>query len=441
METNRAEVSETTKQAGEIRSRWDWVEPLVWTDRMLTALEEGVKGGKWFSMIDKIYRPSTLEAAWKQVEKNKGSAGVDHQSVKTFGENREENLNRLSDRIREGNYQPQSVRRVWIPKPGSRETRPLGIPTVRDRVVQTAILKVIEPVFEREFADRSYGFRPNRGCKDALRQVDELLKQGYHYIVDADLKGYFDTIPHDRLMERVEENLADGRVLSLIESYLNQGVLEGLKEWRPENGTPQGAVLSPLLANIYLNPLDHEMAAEGYEMVRYADDFVILCRSREEAERALALVQEWVEDNGLTLHPEKTQIVDAQRQGEGFDFLGYHFERGYKWPRKKSLKKLKDSIRQKTRRTNGNSLEFIITDVNRTTRGWFEYFKHSHKTTFRPLDQWIRMRLRSILRKRRGGKGRGRGWDHNRWTNAFFAEQGLFSLNTARAEACQSSGR
>lgn len=440
MESNRAEVFRGAKQAGEIRDRWSWVEPCVWTDRMLTALEVGVKGGKWFSLIDKVYRAANLHRSFQKVKENGGRAGIDHQSVEKFEEGLDKHVDSLTDALREGTYRPQAVRRVWIPKPGSQEKRPLGIPTVRDRVVQGALRHVLEPIFEREFAEHSYGFRPGRGCKDALRRVVGLLKAGHTYVVDADLRKYFDSIPHGRLMERVREKVADGRVLELIEGFLNQKVMESLSSWIPERGTPQGAVVSPLLANLYLDPLDHLLEEQGFQLVRYADDFVILCRSREEAERALEVVQEWTTANGLSLHPEKTRIVDATQQG-GFDFLGYHFERGYRWPRKKSLKKLKDILRAKTKRTNGHSLETIIENVNRTLKGWFGYFKHSHATTFPRIDSWIRMRLRSILRKRRKGRGRGRGADHQRWPNAFFAERGLFSLTAARAAACQSSRR
>ena len=233
--------------------------------------------------------------------------------------------------------------------------------------------------------------------------------------------------------------MSDGRVLSLIEAFLKQGVLDGLREWTPETGSPQGAVISPLLSNIYLNPLDHLMAREGFEMVRYADDFVILCRSPEEAARALAVVRDWTATAGLTLHPTKTRIVDARE--DAFDFLGYRFERGKRFPRAKSLKKLKDTIRAKTKRTSGKCLQAIIESLNPTLRGWFGYFKHSYQTTFTALDGWIRMRLRSILRKRRGRRGRGRGSDHQRWPNAFFAAQGLYSLKAAHALACQSSSR
>jgi RNA-directed DNA polymerase len=426
-------------RAGEILLRWGWTETVVWTERMLTALEQGVKGGKWFSLIDKIHPERTLAAAFSQVAANKGAAGVDHVTITMFESHLEDHLKDLSEDLRSGHYRPQLIRRHFIPKPGTKELRPLGIPTVRDRVVQTAVLMALQPIFEHEFAEHSYGFRPGRGCKDGLRRVDGLLKAGYTHIVDADLKSYFDTIPHDRLLALVGQKVSDGRVLSLIESFLKQGVLDGLREWTPEEGSPQGGSISPLLSNIYLNPLDHLMAAQGFEMVRYADDFVILCRSPEEAGRALAAVQTWTAEAGLKLHPDKTKIVDAKETS--FDFLGYRFERGRRYPRPKSLQKLKDIIRAKTKRTSGESLKMIVIGLTPTLRGWFEYFKHSYKTTFRNLDGWIRMRLRSLLRKRRGGKGRGRGKDHQRWPNAFFAKQGFYSLKTAHAKACQSSLR
>jgi RNA-directed DNA polymerase len=426
-------------RAGEALFRWSWVEPTVWTERMLAALEQGVKGGKWFSLIDKIITEQTLGTAFLQVAGNEGAAGVDHVTIAMFEEHLEDNLANLSEELRKGTYQPQPIRRHYIPKPGSQEKRPLGIPTVRDRVVQTALRMALEPIFENEFAEQSYGFRPRRGCKDALRRVDELLKAGYTHIVDADLKSYFDTIPHDALVALVAQKVSDGRILTLIRAFLKQGVLDGLHEWTPEMGSPQGAVVSPLLSNIYLNPLDHLMVQQGIEMVRYADDFVILCRSPEDAARALETVQQWTATAGLTLHPTKTRIVDACE--DGFDFLGYRFEGGKRRPRAKSLDKLKDTIRDKTKRTAGRSLRLIINDMNMTLRGWFEYFKHSHRYTFEPLDRWIRMRLRSILRNRMGKRGCGRGSDHQRWPNAFFAKQGLYNLQTAHAMVRQSLTR
>jgi RNA-directed DNA polymerase len=432
-------VSARTIRTGKTLDMRFWVDPTVWTERMLAALQKGVKGGTWFSLIDKVHPDRTLRAAFSQVAENEGAAGVDHVTISMFESHLDENLKRLSDQLRNGTYCPQLIRRHYIPKPGTQELRPLGIPTVRDRVVQTALRMVIEPIFEHEFAEHSYGFRPKRGCKDALRRVDDLLKSGYSYIVDADLKSYFDTIPHDRLMTLVGQKVSDGRVLSLIEMFLKQGVLDDLREWTPEMGSPQGAVVSPLLSNIYLNPLDHQMAQAGFEMVRYADDFVILCRSSEEANRALAMVQDWTAAAGLTLHPTKTRIVDAK--DDAFEFLGYRFVNGKRYPRAKSLRKLKDTIRAKTKRTSGKCLRAIIGSINPTLRGWFGYFKHSYKTTFESVDGWTRMRLRSILRKRLGLKGRGRGADHHRWRNAFFAEHGLYSLKAAHALACQSSMR
>jgi RNA-directed DNA polymerase len=439
-EIKPAGVPERAKQAGEIRDRWDWVEPSVWTERMLTALEQGVKGGKWFSLVDKVYALPNLRAAFKQVKANRGKAGVDHQTIEMFESHLEENLERISQSLKEGNYRPQAIKRVWIPKPGSKEKRPLGIPTVRDRVVQTAMRNVLEPIFERDFSEQSYGFRPNRGCKDALRRVTDLLMRGRTWIVDADLKSYFDTIPHVPLIAKVEEKVSDGEVIAMLERYLKQDVMEAMEQWTPEEGTPQGAIVSPMLSNIYLDPLDQEMERQGIEMVRYADDFVILCQSQAEAEEALGKVRQWTVKAGLQLHPSKTRIVDATQKG-GFDFLGYHFERSMRWPRKKSLHKFKEAIRAKTKRNNGHSLQTIIEDVNRTLNGWFEYFKHSHFTTFSPIDSWLRMRLRSILRCRAGGRGRGRGRDHQCWPNDFFSKHGLSSLVAALEHARQSCCR
>lgn len=435
-------VSQATKQAGEACPiEWGWVERSVWTERMLEALAKGVKGGVWFSLIDKVYRSDTLQAAWRTVKRNGGKAGSDHQSIKAFERNLTGEIARLSEELRAGTYRPRPVWRVYINKPGSREKRPLGIPCVRDRVVQAALRLVIEPIFERDFVPHSYGFRPERGCKDALREVDRLLKAGYTHVVDADFKAYFDSIPHKPLLTDIGQYIADGRVMELLEAFLKQDILEGLDLWTPEQGSPQGAVISPLLANLYLHPVDVAMAKAGFEMIRYADDLVVLCRSEAEAHKALDHLRQLATERGLSLHSEKTRLVDVSVPGEGFDFLGYHFERGTRWPRKKSLRKVKDAIRTKTKRSNGHSLPVIIEDVNRTLRGWFEYFKHSHKWTFPSMDQWVRRRLRSILRRRIGLKGISRGFDHRRWTNRFLREHGLFSLVEARRTLLQSSPR
>lgn len=429
--------AETAKQGAET-PRWGWVEAEIWTARMLSALENGVTGGKWYSLIDKVHAPVTLALAWTKVRANQGAAGVDGQSVDRFAAKADDYLSELSAGLRSGTYRPQPIQRAEIPK-GDGRMRPLGIPTVADRIVQQAVRLVIEPIFDSRFCEGSYGFRPERGCKDALREVDRLLKQGYTHVVDADLQSYFDTIPHDRLMQRIEERISDGRILDLIRGWLKADILHGLDRWTPTQGAPQGAVISPLLANIYLDPLDRLMAERGYLMVRYADDFVILTRSHLEAEAALDLVGRWVVANGLVLHPGKTRIANCRKKGNGFEFLGYRFERGRREVRKTSLDKLKQTIRTKTKRTRGQSLRVVIVDLNRTLRGWFGYFKHAHPSIFRELDKMIRRRLRAMLRRqtRRSGFGRARS-DHQRWPNAYFANAGLFALHTAWQAARQS---
>ena len=426
----------TPRFSGDDLTRWAWTEPSVWTNRMLATLEHnGVRGGKWHSLIDKVYHPANLYSAYREVAANRGAPGVDNVTIEDFTAGLDRNVDKLEQQLRDGTYRPQAIKRVHIPKPDTNETRPLGIPTVRDRVVQNALRHVLEPILERQFAEHSYGFRPHRGCKDALRRVDRLVKAGYQYTVDVDLKSYFDTIPHDRLVEELRQHVADNSVITLVEKFLQAEVLDGLDHWTPLSGAPQGAIISPLLSNLYLNELDHLMAASGYEMTRYADDLVIQCRTREEAEAALEQVRAWTAERGLTLHPTKTKIVHVDE--EGFEFLGYRFIKHRRFPRQKSLAKFKATIRGKTKRTNGQSLQAIIVNVNRTVRGWYEYFKHSWWTTFRTLDGWLRMRLRSILRKRSGRHGRAHGRDHQKYSNAYFAERGLFGMATAHARECQ----
>ena len=414
----------------------EWANRMVWTDRMLDALRSGVRGGKWHTLHDKVYNVDTLKDATFKVWQNEGAAGVDHQTVDQFLMNNQVEIDRLMEDLRTGKYQPQAVKRVWIPKLGSTELRPLGIPTVRDRVVQTALLSVLEPIFDQTFSKHSYGFRKGLGCHHALERVEKLIDAGYVHVVDADLKGYFDTIPKDGLLGRVGERISDRGILGLVKKFLEQGVMDGLSEVIPEKGTPQGAVISPLLANLYLNPLDHLMAEAGFEITRYADDFVVMCRSREDADRALAKIGQWVEANGLVLHPTKTKVVDSRT--DGFDFLGYTFRGRLRLPRKKSLAKLKETIRAKTKRTNGTSLEWIAGTVSNTLKGWFGYFRHCHWNVFTDLDGWVRMRLRSILRKRAGRQGRGRGTDHQRWPNKYFNDCRLFSLEAAHKRLLQS---
>jgi RNA-directed DNA polymerase len=426
------------KQEGEDLWQRHKAERQVWSEKMLVTLETGVKGNKWFSLIDKVSRQDVLELAWEKVRSNAGACGVDGITVEAFAKDSPKRLLAVSEQMMRGSYQPQPVKRVWIPKPGSAEKRPLGIPTVRDRVVQTALRMVIEPIFEREFAPQSYGFRPGRSCRDALRRVDELLQSGHGQVVEIDIRGYFDAIPHGRLMEEVEKHIADGRVLRLIEAFLQAEVMGEMDHWETAHGTPQGGVISPLLANIYLNPLDWKLAQAGCEMVRYADDIVVLCRAPEQAAQALEEIRQWMTAAGLELHPEKTKVVDLAPAGAHFDFLGYRFWRGKagkvrRFVRPKSRQKLRARLKPLTQRNNGHSLAAIVAELNPILRGWYGYFRHASAEALTEMDGWVRGRLRSILRKRHGGKGRGRGRDHQRWSNRYFAELGLFCLQAARA--------
>lgn len=429
------------RQTSNLRLRWQWTEATIWNDNMLTALENGVKGRKWFSLIDKVYKPTTLWTAWQKVKKNKGAAGVDQMTIKRFTNGEKKYLEELEDQLKKGIYQPNAVKRVQIPK-GQGKTRPLGIPCVKDRVAQQAVKLVIEPILEKEFLETSYGFRPGKGAKDALREVDRLVKEGYTFVVDADLQTYFDTIPHNKLMEKIEIYISDGKLLKLIQQWLKQDITEECKTWTPSQGTPQGAVLSPLLANLYLHDLDTLIAQNNGKMIRYADDFVIMTRSQEEALNMLALVQEWVNRNGLTIHPEKTHVGNCLIEGQGFDFLGYRFEGGKRWIRKKSIQKFRDKIREKTKRTCGQSINKVIREVNMVLKGWYNYFKHVSKWGLNTFDAFVRRRLRAILRKQNKRPGFGRTLeDHETWPNKYFANLGLFVMENTRRQEIASRPR
>lgn len=437
-------VSATTKRGAEAQpaeqgaspERWTWVEGCVWTEAMLAALDNGVTGGKWYSLMDKVYAVRTLEAAWQRVQANAGAHGIDRMSVEVFAANAPRYLAELGQAVRTGSYVPQAVRRVTIPKAGGGQ-RPLGIPTVKDRVVQAALKSALEPIFEREFLESSYGFRPRRGCKDALREVQRQLDAGRVWVVDADLKSYFDTISHEMLMEKLKRRIADSKVLQLIERYLKQDIVAQAERWSPITGTPQGAVLSPLLANVFLHDLDEEMAKAGYKMVRYADDFVVLCEGQGEAQAALERIGEWVQTHELVLHPDKTHVGNCQEQGQGFDFLGYRFEAGKRLIRRKSQQAFRDKVKALTRRSCGQSLEYLTARLNPMLKGWFVYFKHAQAMIFGTLDAFIRRRLRSILCKQNklGYYYNNSKTIHQRWPNAFFAQVGLFALYEARLAA------
>jgi len=403
---------------------------------LTTLLENKVKGGKWHALIDKVYAPLNLYTAARKVTGKKKAAGVDGQSCEAFEEHLLVETRQISDEIKAQTYRPSAVLRVHIPKPGRpNETRPLGIPTVRDRVVQRAMLNVIEPILDHQFHERSFGFRHGVGAHDALRIVEQKLQEGYVYVVDADLKGYFDTIPKDRLLALVKKHISDSRMLKLLKLFLDQNIMEELREWSPIAGVPQGAVLSPMLSNLYLNPLDHQMAAAGFEMVRYADDFVVLCRSQSEAEEALRLITAWVEEAGLTLHPTKTKIVDSHVRS--FEFLGYSFRGDKIYPRRESLAKMKARIKELTPRKRSGSVELIAAELNRVLVGWFGYFRHCRWTIYKDLDAKIRSRLRRLLLKRHR-KNPKRLPRQQRWPNAYFAKAGLYSLREAHFRFAQS---
>ena len=432
-----ARVPFAAKPTGETLDIRQWAQPVVWTDRMLTTLlENKVRGGKWHALIDKVYAELNLFTAARKVTGKEKAAGVDGQSCAAFEEHIRVETRALAEQLKAQTYRPSAVRRVHIPKPGRpNETRPLGIPTVRDRVVQRAIVNVIEPILDHQFHERSFGFRHGRGAHDALRIVEQKLQAGYVYVVDADLKGYFDTIPKDRLLALVKEHISDSRMLQLIKLFLDQNILEELREWTPITGVPQGAVLSPVLSNLYLNPLDHQISQAGFELVRYADDFVILCRSQTEAEAALQRVQAWVETAGLTLHPTKTKIVDSRV--ESFAFLGYSFRGDKIYPRRESLAKMKARIKELTPRNRPGSMQSIAQELTPILRGWFTYFRHCRWTIFADLDAKIRSRLRRLLLKRHR-KNPERLPRQQRWPNDYFAKAGLYSLRQAHFRFAQS---
>jgi RNA-directed DNA polymerase len=440
---NRAGVPETANRAGETQDRWSWVERRVWTERMLAILETGPEGGKWYSLIDKVASQNALCAGYERVAQNDGAAGVDHVSVKEFGKRLEQEIERLAAELPSGTYRPQALRRKWIDKPGPRnEQRPLGIPAVRDRVVQAALTLVLEPIFEATFHANSYGFRPKRRPHEALNRVMAALLEGRIWVVDVDFRKFFDSIPRDGLMASVGERVSDGKVLALIQRFLEAGVLDGKEMTYPTAGTPQGGVISPLLANIYLNGLDYLLAGEGHDMVRFADDFVVLCRTETEAQAALARIRQWAEAKGLALHADKTRVIDMDQPRAYFDFLGFRFIRHYpKDPRQpkqiirevrpNSMRKLKMNLRPLTKRSNGHSMAEIVCRVNARLRGWHQHFRSAHRTVHEGVDKWLRRRLRSLLRRRAKRKGISRGCDHQCWPNAFFAALGLYSLAEA----------
>lgn len=434
-----SEITDRDRERWARRSRWGWVEATIWTDSMLAALENGVKGNKWFSLIDKAHKPTTLLGAWERVRASRGAAGVDKVTIQKFESQEFKYLKELEQELKDGTYRPKAVKRVYIPKERGK-MRPLGIPCVKDRIAQQAVKMAIEPIFEREFLDISYGFRPRRGAMEAIDRVNKFLEEGYTWYVDADLQAYFDTIPHDILLNKIKQRISDGRILNLLELWLKQEIMEECNEWKPFQGTPQGGVISPLLANIYLHDQDVFITNLGFKMIRYADDFVILTKTREEAEKALQWVKEWILQNGLTLHPEKTHVGNCMVEGDGFDFLGYRFEAGKTWVRKKSIQRFRERVRKETSRQCGKAITDVINKLNPMLRGWANYFKGVTKYSLDSFDSFVRRRLRAIIEKQNKRKSFGSGSCNLRIPNKYFAKIGLFSMEAFQAQyrACQS---
>jgi len=360
-----------------------------------------------------VYKVLNLFIAWEKVKANRGSGGVDRVTVEEFDRRRGENLEEIHRLLREDRYEPTPVRRVWIPK-GDGKKRPLGIPTIRDRVVQQALLNKMEKIFEAKFLESSYGFRPKRSCHGAIKKVEGYLKEGSQWVVEVDIEKFFDTVDHELMLDKVNEEISDGRVLRLIRKFLKAGVMEEMKVERPTEGTPQGGVISPLLANIYLHTFDEQMSAGGYKVVRYADDIVVLCRSEEEAKRVMAKIKEILEGElRLKLNPEKTRIVHLSK---GFEFLGYVFRWGYKYPRNKSREAFEDKIRHMTRRSQPKSVSQIIKEINPVIRGWGNYFMYgSCLMLYRKYDYWIRRRLRAFKAKKWVSIRTWREYPESRW--------------------------
>jgi RNA-directed DNA polymerase len=414
-----------------------------------TARSKPERKRKWYSLIDKVWALPNLQQAWRQVQANRGAGGSDGMTMATFQENADQRLEHLAADLRAKTYRPQPVRRVLIPKSGG-GCRPLGIPSIRDRIVQQALRQILEPIFEAKFSARSHGFRPEKGCATALSVVDRAVQHGYRWVVDADLQAFFDTVDHAKLIAALNEEIADGSVLTLITQILKAGV------WLPETarveptelGTPQGGPLSPLLANVYLHQFDTRMVQAGYGLVRYADDFVIFAKSEGEAAAALTLARQVLEEElGLSLHPEKTRVVSV---AHGFEFLGFHYfrdprtEQLRKEVRPKSARHFRETIRARTPRLKNQrkpkarrltvvrlaknpSLRRLIADLNRFLRGWHWYFKavwSPYATPFRDLDGYVRQRVRAAITGRAGA-----GWWNQRLSNAVLRELGLIPLD------------
>jgi len=397
---------------------------------------------KVHSLIDKVYKRKNLEMAWEKVKANRGKGGVDGQTLEAFEAQLGPQLDRLQRELREDTYQPQPVRQVPIPKVGKPgEFRTLGIPTIYDRVCQQALLNRLEPIFEPVFDDANFGYRRGRSTKDALRKVWKEIKSGREWIVDADLKDFFGSVDHEKLLTLVAQRVADSRVLRLIRAMLKAGSYGQGRLFPTERGTPQGGIVSPLLSNILLTPFDREMRRKGYQLTRYADDWVITCRTGAEARTAVDAAGRILKHLGVELHPQKTRIVHIRY---GFEFLGYKIKRGerklhlphsqirsaaragalYAYPREKSIRRFMDQVRQRTKRKVPLRTAELVAELNPLLRGWGEYYKRAHvRKLFHRLDGWLIRRIWS----HRHHKWRCCGWQ-TLPRSQLYGEYGLVNL-------------
>lgn len=409
---------------------------------------------KFGVLYDKVYRKDILKVAWFYVKRNKGSAGIDDftiEEIEAYGV--QKFLDEIEDQLRNKKYQPKAVKRVYIPKANGKK-RPLGIPTVRDRVVQTAVKIVIEPIFEADFQEFSYGFRPKRSANQAIREIYKYLNYGCEWVIDADLKGYFDTIPHDKLLLLVKERVTDKSIIKLLSLWLEAGIMEDNQVRSNILGTPQGGVISPLLTNIYLNALDrywknNRLEGRGHDahLIRYADDFVILCSNNPK--KYYQYAKQRIDKLGLTLNEEKTRIVHAT---EGFDFLGYTLRKSkshksgkyktYYYPSRKSMKSIKGKVKDVIQTGQHLNLPDVMERLNPMLRGWANYFKAGNsKQHFKSIDNYVIYNLTIMLRKKH--KKSGKGWREHppSWYYNYFGLVCLRKLSTNINDDSQRYGR